>query len=87
MKQEKILFTPEGEEEPVAFYILEQTRIAGVDYLLVTDVEEGDGDAFILKDMSGDGEEEGLYQFVDEEAELSAVADVFAKMLENVDLV
>lgn len=87
MKQEKILFTPEGEEEPVAFYILEQTRIAGVDYLLVTDVEEGDGDAFILKDMSGDGEEEGLYQFVDGEAELSAVADVFAKMLENVDLV
>lgn len=87
MKQEKILFTPEGEEEPVAFYILEQTRIAGVDYLLVTDVEEGDGDAFILKDMSGDGEEDGLYRFVEDEAELSAVADVFAKMLENVDLV
>lgn len=57
-KLEKIMFHPEG-EEPVEFYVLEQTRIGGVDYILVTDVEEGDGEALIMKDISGDGEEEG----------------------------
>ena len=55
-KLEKITFRPEG-EEPVEFYVLEQTRIGGHNYILVTDVEEGDGDALILKDMSQDGEE------------------------------
>ena len=50
-KLEKITFRPEG-EEPVEFYVLEQTRIGGHNYILVTDVEEGDGDALILKDMS-----------------------------------
>ena len=53
-KLEKITFRPEG-EEPVEFYVLEQTRIGGHNYILVTDVEEGDGDALILKDMSQDG--------------------------------
>lgn len=87
MKLEKILFTPDGEEEAVAFYILEQTRIAGVNYLLVTDVEEGDGDAYILKDLSKDGEEESLYEFVEDDKELTAVSQVFSNMLDDVDLV
>ena len=38
-KLEKITFRPEG-EEPVEFYVLEQTRIGGHNYILVTDVEE-----------------------------------------------
>lgn len=87
MKLEKILFTPEGEEEAVAFYVLEQTRIAGVSYLLVTDVEDGDGDAYILRDSSQDGEEEGIYSFVEDEEELSAVSGVFSSMLDDIDLV
>ena len=84
-KQEKITFTPEG-EEPVDFYVLEQTRIGGIDYILVTDEEEGDGEALILKDMSRDGEPEGLYTIVSDDQELEAVAGVFENMLEDVEL-
>ena len=84
-KQEKITFTPEG-EEPVGFYVLEQTRIGGIDYILVTDEEEGDGEALILKDMSRDGEPEGLYTIVSDDQELEAVAGVFENMLEDVEL-
>lgn len=84
-KQEKITFTPEG-EEPVEFYVLEQTRIGGIDYILVTDEEEGDGEALILKDMSRDGEPEGLYTIVSDDQELEAVAGVFENMLEDVEL-
>lgn len=82
---EKILFTPEG-EEPVEFYVLEQTRIGGKNYILVTDTEDGDGEAWIMKDLSEDGEAEGRYVFVEDDEEMSAVAGVFSNMLEDVDL-
>lgn len=85
-KSEKITFRPEG-EEPVEFYVLEQTRIGGHNYILVTDVEEGDGDALILKDMSQDGEEESIYDVVSDDEELEAVSGVFADMLEDIDLI
>ena len=83
-KMEKIVFTPEG-EEPVEFYVLEQTRIGGISYILVTDVEEGDGDALILKDLSEDGEAESNYCIVEDDEELSAVAGVFESMLEDIE--
>ena len=86
IKLEKITFRPEG-EETVEFYVLEQTRIGGHNYILVTDVEEGDGDALILKDMSQDGEEESIYDVVSDDEELEAVSGVFADMLEDVDLI
>lgn len=82
---EKIIFQPEG-EEPVAFYVLEQTRIGGIDYILVTDTEEDDGEALILRDISKAGETEALYEIVTDDEELNAVAAVFENMLEDVDL-
>ncbi|MBO5166122.1 MAG: DUF1292 domain-containing protein [Lachnospiraceae bacterium] len=83
---EKINFTPEGNGEAVEFYVLEQTRIGGTNYILVTDVEDGDGDALILKDLSQDGEEESVYAIVEEDEELDAVAQVFQSMMEDVTL-
>ena len=82
---EKILFTPEG-EEPVEFYVLEQTRIGGISYILVTDAEDGDGEAWIMKDLSEDGEAESTYVFVEDDDELDAVAGVFSNMLEDISL-
>lgn len=83
---EKIVFTPEGEEAPVEFYVLEQTRIGGSNYILVTDTQDGDGEAWILKDLSEDGEAESTYVFVEDDEEMAAVAGVFENMLEDVDL-
>ena len=48
---EKVTFQ-KNENETVEYYILEQTRISGVNYLLVTDTEEDDGEAIILKEIS-----------------------------------
>lgn len=84
---EKILFSPEGANgESVEFFVLEQTRIGGMNYILVTDEEEGDGEALILKDLSRDGEEESIYAIVDKEEELHAVAQVFQSMMEDITL-
>lgn len=85
-KLEKITFNPEG-EDPVEFYVLEQTRIGGVSYVLVTDFEEGDGEALILKDISRDGEEESVFTIVSDDQELQAVAGVFESMLDDVKFV
>ena len=86
MKLEKIVFCPDG-DEPVEFYVLEQTRISGTNYILVTDFEEGDGEALILKDMSGDEEKDSVYAIVDDDTELKAVAGVFEDLLEDVKFV
>ncbi len=83
-KLEKVTFNPEG-EDPVDFYVLEQTRIGGFNYILVSDSMEGDGEALILKDLSGDGEEESVFTIVSEENELAAVAGVFEEMLDDIE--
>ena len=82
-KLEKITFHPEG-EDPVEFFVLEQTRIGGFNYILVTDFEEGDGEALILKDISKDGEEDSVFTIVSDDEELSAVAGVFENMLDDI---
>ena len=72
--------------ETVEFYVEEQTRINGVDYILVTDSEEDEADAYILKDLSADTDPEAEYVMVEDEVELEAVSKVFAQMMEDVDI-
>jgi hypothetical protein len=83
---EKISFVPDG-QDAVEFYVVEQTRLGGVNYLLVTEQEDGDADALILKDLSEDGDAEGIYEIVSDDKELSAVAEIFEDMLEDVALI
>ncbi|NLL79512.1 MAG: DUF1292 domain-containing protein [Clostridiales bacterium] len=83
---DKITFKPEG-AEPVEFFVLEQTRLNGVNYILVTDYEDGDGEALILKDLSKEDEAEGVYEIVSDETELSAVAGVFENLLDDIEFV
>lgn len=82
---EKIVFTAQG-EEAVEFYVLEQTRLGGINYILVTDSEDGDAEALILRDISADREAEAIYEIVTEDEELNAVAAVFENMLDDVKL-
>nr|WP_317282412.1 DUF1292 domain-containing protein [uncultured Sellimonas sp.] len=83
---EKIMFMPDDSEKPVAFYVLEQTKIGGVPYILVTDSEEGDAQCLILKDKSKSTEEDSLYEIVEDEVELQAVSKVFEELLEDIGI-
>ena len=86
-EMEKITFMPDG-EEAVDFYVLEQTTIGGVNYILVTDAEEEeDGEAYILKADPGTDNNEQVYSMVEDDDELAAVAGVFENMLDDIDLV
>ncbi|MCD7806680.1 MAG: DUF1292 domain-containing protein [Lachnospiraceae bacterium] len=81
---EKIVLTPDG-EEPIELYVLEQTRLGGVNYLLTTEEETGDGEAYILKEISQAGQELS-YEFVEDDAELDAVGAIFASLLEDEEI-
>ena len=83
---EKIVFQLPDFQETVDFFVLEQTRINGADYIIVTDAEDGDGEALILKDLSEDGEQEAVYEIVEDDDELEALSVIFGEMLEDVDL-
>lgn len=83
---EKITFTLEETGEKEDFFVLEETRLNGVDYILVTDSEDEDGEALILKDLSADGDSEALFEIVSEDQELEAVMAVFEQLLEDVDI-
>lgn len=84
---EKITFVPDG-GEAVDFYVLEQTTIGGVNYILVTDAEEDEeGEAYILKDISNAEAEERVYSMVEDDTEFDAVSAVFENILEDIDLI
>lgn len=83
---EKIIFTLEDTGEEVEFFVLEETRLNGVDYILVTDSEEDDGEALILKDLSADGDSEAVYEIVEDDQELESVLGIFEQLLEDVDI-
>ena len=73
--------------ESVDFYVLEETRINAVNYLLVTDApEDQDGECYILKDVSGQQDAEAVYEFVEDDRELDGLMGVFEELLSDADV-
>ena len=83
---EKIRLIPTDSTEAEEFYVLEQARLGGKMYLLVTDQEEGDGMALILRDDADADSGESLYEVVEDENELSAVHLFFSDKLEEMGI-
>ena len=84
---EKLRFSLAGEDDCAEFYVLEQTKLGGISYILVTDAEEGDGEALILKETAENSDrKESVYEIVSDDTELSAVAAVFENLLEDIEL-
>ena len=85
--EEKIIVVDEDGNE-IEMYVIEETRINNVNYLLVTD-DEGDSEeaeAYILKDISNDEDEEAVYEIVDDESEVDYIGRVFSELLEDIDI-
>ena len=86
-RPDEIIFTSEDGEE-VVFQVVEQTRLGGVDYLLVSVAGEEDeeDEALILKDISKDTDEEAVYDIVEDDRELQSVAAIFKELLDDIEL-
>lgn len=82
---EKVIFTDPDTKEQIEFYVLEETQINGNKYLFVTEEEDGDSDAYILKEVA-DENEDIIYEMVEEEKELTALGKVFAELIDDADI-
>ncbi len=83
---EKIVFTSGEMQEETEFYVLEQTKINGVSYILVTDSQEDEAECLILKDTSSAEDKESIYEVVESDEELAAISKVFEELLEDVEI-
>lgn len=73
--------------EAIDYYVIEESRINGMNYILVTDsAEADDGEAYIMRDVSAETDTEAVYEFVADDTELEALRKVFEELLEDIDL-
>lgn len=81
-KTEAIVFYDEEDNE-IQLEVLEQTTIAGQNYLLVSDQEE---DAVLLfREVPEDGDFVS-YEIVEDDTEIEALLKVFNELIEEVDI-
>ena len=87
MKNDTVSFLSEDGEN-IKLSVLEETKINGISYILVTDSFEGeDGECYIMKDISNADSEDANYIFVEDENELDSVFEIFEKMMDDIDIV
>ncbi len=82
--EKKITLTTDSGEN-VEFYVLEETRINGMNYLLVTDAADDDdeGECYILKDLSKQEDSQALYEFVEDDNEIDYLFKIFSELLDG----
>lgn len=84
---EKISFVIDDTNEEVEFYVVEETRINNINYLLVTEnATDEEADAYILKDMSKAEDSDAVYEIVEDDEELEYVSKIFAEILDDIDI-
>ena len=76
----------ETEMVRTSFFVLEQTKINGATYILVTDSEEDDAECLILKETGVEEQTDKMYEIVEDDTELLAVSKVFEELLEDVSI-
>lgn len=83
---EKISFAGD-DGDILEFFVIEKTTLGGVDYMLVTDSEDEEADAYVLKDLSGTSDETGSYEFVEDDKTLEALGQIFQSLLDDTDII
>lgn len=83
-KESRILFLDDQGRE-IEFMVLEQTTLAGTNYLLVADSVEEDGTVLIMKEILLE-EDYVSYEIVEDEEELEIISKIFNELIEDFDL-
>ena len=71
---EKVTFVDPDTKEEISLFVLEETQ-----------EEDGDCDAYLLKEVAAEGEEV-CYEMVEDDTELAAVGKIFAELVEDTDI-
>ena len=84
-KPEKIVFYTDTDE--IEFYVIEQTRINDVNYILVADSMDDEAEALILKEtVNEEDAEDGIYSEIEDDGELESISRVFSEILDDIDI-
>lgn len=82
---EKVVFVDPETKENIEFFVVEETQINGKKYLLVTEEEDGDSDAYILEELANDNDDI-VYGMIEDDAQLAALGKVFAELIDDADI-
>ena len=76
------IYLPDEDGNQIKLFVVEETQLSGIKYLLVceSDNEEEDSDAYILKEVSVEGEDL-VYEFVEDDVDFDAVAKLFDELV------
>lgn len=84
-KPEKIVFYTDTDE--IEFYVIEQTRINDVNYILVADSMDDEAEALILKEtVNEEDAEDVIYSEIEDDSELESISRVFSEILDDIDI-
>ncbi|MDO4942064.1 MAG: DUF1292 domain-containing protein [Lachnospiraceae bacterium] len=81
-KQDTIVFF-DAEDNEIELQVLEQTTIAGQNYLLVLDEEEDT--VLLFKEILGEGDFIS-YEIVEDNVEIEALLKIFNELLDDMDI-
>ena len=77
---EKIAFL-DDENKEVELYVLDETKVGGVNYLLVSESDDEDSECYIFKEVS-EADDEISYEPVDDDRELDYIGKIFQEMMD-----
>ena len=83
---EKLTFTTD-DGESFDYFVIAETTVKGTQYLLVSEEDEEEAEALILKEVPvGEDSDEAVYESVMDDDELHLAMEAFDKMLEDIDI-
>ena len=83
---EKISFFDTENDEEVELYLLEQTTLRGIKYLLVAEDNSDESEAYIFKEEK-ESEEDIIYTPVEDDNEYEALIKIFSELIEDADII
>lgn len=81
----KLFLQIRTQKRKLNFMCWKRHRSIGKKFLFVTEEEDGDSDAYILKEIA-DENDDVVYEMVEDDNELAALGKVFAELIDDADI-
>ena len=82
---EKVILQIRTQKRKLNFMCWKRHRSMEKKFLFVTEEEDGDSEAYILKEIA-DENDDVVYEMVEDDNELAALGKVFAELIDDADI-
>ncbi|HJC51120.1 MAG TPA: DUF1292 domain-containing protein [Candidatus Anaerostipes avistercoris] len=84
-KNDNKIFLYDEEDNEIELYVLEQTTLAGRNYLLAADSQDEDGVVMIMKEVKAE-DDMVSYEFVEDDEELKIISGIFNELTDEFEV-